>query len=414
MLPGVNCIQTYLIAITKRKIIMPNRFRFILWLALLAAGFLAGVAWKGKDSRAGEKERARTEADSLAGRDLTVAARNTSLPGARETSPGAGLTPQELATIKLFEEAAPSVCFITTSNVRMDYFTRNVTEIPRGTGSGFVWDLKGHIVTNFHVIQGANRITVTLADPDRTTWQARLVGQAPEKDLAVLLIEAPRNALRPIPIGSSEDLRVGQSVFAIGNPFGLDQTLTTGIVSALGREIESVAGIPIRDVVQTDAAINPGNSGGPLLDSSGRLIGVNTAIYSPSGASAGIGFSIPVDAVSWIVPELIEYGEIHRPSLGIELARQQIVSRLGLEGALVIDVIKGGAAERAGIRPTLRDRYGSIQLGDIIVGLGADPIKNNNDLILALEKYKPGETVNVRLRRDQKEIEVRLQLDSAR
>lgn len=389
---------------------MPNRFRFITWLALLAIGFLAGVAWKGKDSTAGKKEN--TETDTIVPGEKAVSTKNTNLPGARETAPGSGLTPAERATIKLFEDAAPSVCFITTSNVRMDYFTRNVTEIPRGNGSGFVWDLKGHVVTNFHVIQGADRATVTLGD--RSTWPAKLVGQAPEKDLAVLRIEAPREALRPIPIGSSEELRVGQSVFAIGNPFGLDQTLTTGIVSALGREIESVAGIPIRDVVQTDAAINPGNSGGPLLDSSGRLIGVNTAIYSPSGASAGIGFSIPVDAVSWVVPELIEYGELRRPTLGVELARQQIVARLGLEGALVIDVYKGSGAERAGIRPTIRDRSGSIKLGDIIIGLGNEPIKNNNDLILALEKYKPGDMVTVRLRRDDKEIEANLKLDPAR
>lgn len=388
---------------------MPNRFRILLWLALLAGGFFAGVAWKGRELPADEK----TEKDSALSREVRhEAGPADGLPSARQTAPAGGLNPQESATIKLFEEAAPSVCYITTSNVRTDYFTRDVTEIPRGTGSGFVWDGKGHIVTNYHVIQGADRATVTLAD--RSTWQARLVGIAPEKDLAVLLIEAPRKSLSPIPIGSSEDLRVGQSVYAIGNPFGLDQTLTTGIVSALGREIESVSGIPIRDVIQTDAAINPGNSGGPLLDSSGRLIGVNTAIYSPSGASAGIGFSIPVDVVRWVVPELIEYGKLKRPSLGVELARQQIVSRLGLEGALVIYVEEGSAAERAGIRPTTRDRFGSIYLGDIIIALGKERIKSNNDLLLALEKYEPGDAVTVRLLRDNKEVEVELRLDQAR
>lgn len=390
---------------------MLNRFRFILWLALLISGFLAGVAWKSTDTWPHRKKPA-TEADSTVAGEESVQPRNARLPGSREASPGSGLTPQERANIKLFEDAAPSVCFITTSNVRLDYFTRDVSEIPRGTGSGFVWDLGGHIVTNFHVIQGADRATVTLAD--RSTWPAKLVGQAPEKDLAVLRIEAPREALYPIPIGSSEELRVGQSVFAIGNPFGLDQTLTTGIVSALGREIQSVAGIPIRDVIQTDAAINPGNSGGPLLDSSGRLIGVNTAIYSPSGASAGIGFSIPVDAVSWIVPELIEYGELRRPSLGIDLARPQVVNRLGLKGALVMNVGPGSAAERAGIRPTTRDRYGYIQLGDIIVGLGNNEIQDNSDLILALENYEPGDVVTVRLLRGEKEVEVRLKLDPAK
>ena len=389
---------------------MANRFRFILWLALLALGFVAGIAWRGKDATPGEKEPA--EADTAMVGKETGIYNNSTLPSARQATPGNGLTPQERATIKLFEEATPSVCFITTSNVRMDYFTRDVSEIPRGNGSGFVWDLGGHIVTNFHVIQGADRATVTLAD--RSTWPAKLVGQAPEKDLAVLRIDAPREALHPIPIGSSEDLLVGQNVFAIGNPFGLDQTLTTGIVSALGREIQSVAGIPIRDVIQTDAAINPGNSGGPLLDSSGRLIGVNTAIYSPSGASAGIGFSIPADAVSWIVPELIEYGELRRPTLGIDLARPQVIARLGLEGALVINVNRGSAADRAGIRPTTRDRSGNIQLGDIIVGLGGAKIKNNNDLILALEKYEPGDVVDVLLLRNEQQLEVRLKLDPAR
>lgn len=386
---------------------MPNQLRILLWIALLGLGFFAGVAWKGKDAPA------EAEKDSAIISDNGNAVEpSASLPAARKTTASNGLNPEELANIKLFEDAAPSVCFITTSNVRTDYFTRNVTEIPRGTGSGFVWDMKGHIVTNYHVIQGADRATVTLAD--RSTWEAKLVGIAPEKDLAVLLIEAPRNTLSPIPIGVSEDLRVGQSVYAIGNPFGLDQTLTTGIVSALGREIESVAGIPIRDVIQTDAAINPGNSGGPLLDSSGRLIGVNTAIFSPSGASAGIGFSIPVDVVRWVVPELIEYGKLTRPSLGVELARQQIVTRLGLEGALVIYVEEGSTAERAGIRPTTRDRYGSIRLGDIIIGLGKEQIKSNNDLLLALEKHKPGELVSVRLLRDNKEIEVNLELEQTK
>jgi S1-C subfamily serine protease len=202
-------------------------------------------------------------------------------------------------------------------------------------------------------------------------------------------------------------------VYAIGNPFGLDQTLTTGIVSALGREIESVGGVPIRDVIQTDAAINPGNSGGPLLDSSGRLIGVNTAIYSPSGASAGIGFSIPVDAVRWVVPELITYGRIKRPSLGVELARPQIASRFDIEGALVLNVVKGSGAERAGLQPTYRDRYGQIKWGDIIVGVNNEKIKNNNDLLLALENYQPGDFVTLKLLREGKPLEMKVRLDES-
>ncbi len=371
-------------------------------IMLIAGGFAAGVAWKGR----AEQPVANEEQTTAPGNDARENGQSN-MP-----APDISLTPSELATIQLFEAAAPSVCYITTTNVGYDFFTRNATEIPAGTGSGFVWDRNGHIVTNFHVIQNADRATVTLAD--RSTWQARLVGKAPEKDLAVLKIDAPASTLRPIPIGASDNLRVGQAVYAIGNPFGLDQTLTTGIVSALGREINSVAGIPIRDVIQTDAAINPGNSGGPLLNSSGRLIGVNTAIYSPSGASAGIGFSIPADVVNWVIPELIQFGKIMRPSLGVEYARQSFVQRLGLTGALVIDVIRGEAADRAGIRPTVRERNGAIRLGDIIVGIDRNKIESYSDVVLALEKYKPGDTVTLTILRDGKQMELDLKLDAAK
>ncbi len=378
-------------------------WRYVFWLLLLGAGFIAGVAWKNRDFIAQPSAERATFAreDRAAGDD-----------SASVQMAVAELNAQERATIQLFERVAPSVCFITTSNVRMDYWSRNVTEIQRGSGSGFVWDRSGHIVTNYHVIQGADRATVTLAD--RSSWSAKLVGSAPEKDLAVLKIEALRNALLPIPLGESDILRVGQSVYAIGNPFGLDQTLTTGIISALGREIQSVSGVPIRDVIQTDAAINPGNSGGPLLNSSGQLIGVNTAIYSPSGASAGIGFSIPSDAVRWVVPELIRYGKIKRPSLGVELARPQLAQRLGLQGALVIDVTLGGAAERAGIRPTYRNRSGEIILGDVIIGIGNEKIKSSSEIPLALEKFQPGERVRVSLLRDGKSLEVEVRLDESK
>lgn len=322
------------------------------------------------------------------------------------------LVPAEQATIDLFEQASPAVVFITSLTVQQDFLSRNVTAIPRGTGTGFLWDDQGHVVTNFHVIQNADQATVTLAD--QSTWQAHLVGTSPEKDLAVLHIDAPAELLRPVPVGTSDDLRVGQSVYAIGNPFGLDQTLTTGVISALGREIESVARIPIRDVIQTDAAINPGNSGGPLLDSSGRLIGVNTAIYSPSGAYAGIGFSIPVDVIRWVVPELVENGRLRRPSLGVELATSQVTRRLNLEGALVINIVPGSAAAQAGIRPTTRARRGAIVLGDIIVALEDTPIRSSNDLILALEQRNPGDTVRLTLLRDDQRVEVDVILDEPR
>lgn len=378
-----------------------NNWRPFLWLLFIGVGFLIGVAWKSKDSPTPDTNQTNLQDTLATGQEVVSLDLRDDLNGS------------EKATIRLFEVAAPSVCFITTTNVRLDFWSRDVTEIPRGTGSGFIWDKKGHIVTNYHVIQGADRATVTLAD--RSTWEAKLVGSAPEKDLAVLKIEVAGKSLRPIPVGQSDNLLVGQSVFAIGNPFGLDQTLTTGIVSALGREIESVAGIPIRDVIQTDAAINPGNSGGPLLNSSGKLIGVNTAIYSPSGASAGIGFSIPVDVVSWAVPELIRYGEIKRPSLGVELAQDHISRRLGLQpGVLVINVVPGSSADKAGIMPTYRDRNGYIQLGDLIIGINDEKIKSNNDLVLALEAMEVGEIVKVKLLRKDKLWEADLKLEKAR
>jgi S1-C subfamily serine protease len=326
-------------------------------------------------------------------------------------STASALTDDERSTIALFERASPAVVYITSLSVRRDFFTLNVLEIPQGTGTGFVWDQAGHVVTNFHVIQNADRAQVTLAD--RTTWSAVLVGVAPAKDLAVLRIDAPAAKLHALPVGSSGDLKVGQSVLAIGNPFGLDQTLTTGVISALGREIESVAQIPIRDVIQTDAAINPGNSGGPLLDSSGRLIGVNTAIYSPSGAYAGIGFSIPVDTVKWVVPELIEHGKLRRPTLGVELANPQVSERLGVEGALVIAVQPGSGADRAGILPTRRNRDGAIELGDVIVEVENAPVRSNNDLVLALERRAPGETVEVGVLRGGKTTYMRVALEAA-
>jgi S1-C subfamily serine protease len=319
------------------------------------------------------------------------------------------LTNAELSTIQLFEKAAPGVCFITTTNLRENFWTRDISEIKSGTGSGFIWDKMGHIVTNYHVIEGADKATVTLAD--QTNWPAELIGVAPEKDLAVLKIKAPIAKLYPIPVGISENLKVGQSVFAIGNPFGLDQTLTTGVVSALGREIQSRAGVPIRDAIQTDAAINPGNSGGPLLDSGGKLIGVNTAIYSPSGASAGIGFSIPIDAVRWVVPELIRFGKIQRPTLGVELASNNIVSRYGLQGPLILNVPSGSNAEKSGFQPTRRSRFGEILLGDIITSIDGEVVKNNGDLYLILEKYKVGDLVEVECIRNQKKLKLKLQLE---
>ncbi len=317
----------------------------------------------------------------------------------------------EAATIELFEKAVPSVCFITTLNVRQDYWSRNVEEIPSGTGSGFIWDKEGHIITNFHVIQGGDRATVTLAD--RKTYDAEIVGVAPDKDLAVLKIKASGAILNPLPVGTSHDLKVGQYAFAIGNPFGLDQTLTTGVISALGREIKSVNGRAIRDVIQTDAAINPGNSGGPLLDSSGRLIGVNTQIYSPSGASAGIGFSIPVDEVNWVVPDLIKYGEVRRPVLGVSLLPAYYAKGMSEGGLIIAEVVRGGPAAKSGLKAISQDRAGRWVPGDIIKSINGVKVEDYNDLVLALEKYQPGQKVKLTVERDGSQRTVEIVLASS-
>jgi len=327
---------------------------------------------------------------------------------ARSVAPRGELWSDEKSTITLFRQASPSVVNITAIGVQRDLFTLNLYQIPQGTGSGFIWDKSGNVITNFHVIQEADAAQVTLGD--QSTWKARVVGMAPDKDLAVLRIDAPADRLRPIPVGTSKDLQVGQYVFAIGNPFGLDQTLTTGVISALGREIESVTRRPIQGVIQTDAAINPGNSGGPLLDSAGRLIGVNAAIYSPSGTSAGIGFAIPVDTVNRIVPELIRYGKVTRPGIGVQIAEEQLAERLGVTGVLVVDVVPGSAAAKAGILPTRRESSGRVQLGDVIVAIDGIKVESPNDLFLLLERYKVGDVVNVSLLRDGKIVQTKVAL----
>jgi S1-C subfamily serine protease len=284
------------------------------------------------------------------------------------------------------------VVHVTSLALRRDRMTMDVTEIPQGTGSGFVWDQDGHIVTNFHVVQEAERASVTLNDG--STYPATLVGVAPDKDLAVLHIDAPPSKLLPLPIGQSANLRVGQKVLAIGNPFGLDQTLTTGVISGLGREIKSVTQRPIYDVIQTDASINPGNSGGPLLDSSGRLIGINTAIYSPSGANAGIGFAVPVDTINAIVPQLLTSGKVTRPALGINILNDQIASQYKIDGVVILQVMPGGAADKAGIVGA-KSMGGAVTPGDIIVGIDNVEIHRSSDLFKAMDTHKVGDVIDV-------------------
>ncbi len=318
------------------------------------------------------------------------------------------LADDEKNTIDLFESTSASVVYITNIELRRSLFSLNIYEIPQGTGTGFIWDEEGRVVTNYHVIEGASRVEVTLAD--HSTWEGIVVGAAPDKDLAVLQISAPADKLQPIIIGESQGLLVGQKVFAIGNPFGLDQTMTTGIVSALGREIQSVTGRTIQGVIQTDAAINPGNSGGPLLDSAGRLIGVNTAIYSPSGASAGIGFAVPVDIVNRVIPEIIKYGKVIRPGIGVAIANDRIAGRLDIEGILLINIQPGSSAEEAGLRGT--SRIGDdIVLGDIIQTVNNERVSSYDDLRNEFDKYRVGDEVTLGIVRDERRISVRVRLE---
>ena len=311
------------------------------------------------------------------------------------------LTPDEQTNIAVFKGASPSVVNITALGFERDYFSAQTHQVPQGTGTGFVWDDRGHIVTNFHVIQGASAARVTLAD--QTSHRAQLVGVFPDRDLAVLRIDAPKSKLPPLALGTSKDLIVGQKVYAIGNPFGLDQTLTVGIVSALNREIESVTRRSIRGAIQTDAAINPGNSGGPLLDSAGRMIGVNTAIYSPSGASAGIGFAIPIDEVNRIVPRLIRDGRMVRPSIGVTAGPEGMGRTLGLpKGVPLVRVAPGGPGARAGLVPFMRGSEGGIVPGDVIQAVDDEAVEDPDDLLTALERYQPGDRVTLTVSRSGK------------
>jgi len=326
----------------------------------------------------------------------------------RTVAPRGDLAEDERNTIALFKAASPAVVYISNIELQRGLYGLNAYEIPSGTGSGFIWDKQGRVVTNFHVIQDASRVEVTLGD--NSVWKARLVGASPDKDLAVLQIDAPAKLLTPITVGDSESLQVGQKVFAIGNPFGLDHTITSGIVSALGREIKADSGRTIQGVIQTDAAINPGNSGGPLLDSSGRLIGINTAIFSPSGASSGIGFAVPVAEINRVAPELIRHGRLSRPGLGVTLAESRIAEQLGIKGVLIVNVQPGGAAAKAGLLGTRRVG-GMVVPGDIIAGVNGEKIADYDQLRRELEKFKVGSLVTLILIRDEKPLEVKVILE---
>ena len=312
------------------------------------------------------------------------------------------LLEHEKNTISIFKSRSSFVVNVSNRQyTRLDFFSQNVTEVPAGSGSGFIWDEKGHVVTNFHVIKGADRLLVSFGDG--TNVPAKLIGKEPRKDIAVLKIEGKHpKKFSKIPLADSTELLVGQKTVAIGSPFGFDQTLTTGVISATGRSILGIGGVSIRDMIQTDASINPGNSGGPLLDSRGQLIGMNTMIYSKSGSSSGVGFAVPSNTIKRVVDQLIQYGKVRQPGFGAELFSDTITKQLGIRGVIIKSLLPGGNGARAGLKGTRRDKWGDVILGDIIVEVDDQKINNFDDLYNSLENKKIGLQVKVKvIRKDQ-------------
>ncbi len=346
----------------------------------------------------------------LVGLSLGAASAGCTSPAAASEEPR--LPAEERRLVDAFRRACPSVVYVETLAVQRDPARFNVLELPAGVGSGFVWDTDGHVVTNLHVLRGGDEARVTLRGG--RSWPARVMGGDAATDIAVLMIEAPRDTLPPLPMDPDASIEVGQTVLALGNPFGLDHTLTVGVVSALGREIRMDTGTTIGGLLQTDAAINPGNSGGPLLDSSGRLIGVNTAIASPSGASAGIGFAVPVATVARSVSRILAHASSPRPGLGLRVADFSWTRELGLTGVLILEVAPGGTADRAGLRPTRTGALGDLELGDLIVAIDGEVVRSPADLDAVLARRAVGDEVTLTLRRGEVEAEVRVTLGSER
>ena len=322
-------------------------------------------------------------------------------------------TPEDLLayeknSVDVFRRASPSTVFITEKRLIRDRWSLRALEVPAGTGTGFVWDRAGHVVTNYHVVANGSGFDVTLVDG--STQQAELVGVDPTKDIAVLRIDNGDRALIPIELAApGSELIVGQKAIAIGNPFGLDHTLTVGVVSAIDREVKGIGGVTIREMIQTDAAINPGNSGGPLLNSRGQLIGMNTMIYSKSGSNAGIGFAVPLSALRRVVPQIIQFGRPIRAGMGIELVADRVAEANNIDGLVILSVKRGSPAERAGIIGLQVGRYGPT-LGDVIIEVDDDRVRRYDDFFQVLDRHKPGDVVEVKLVRDGRVRTVKIEL----
>jgi S1-C subfamily serine protease len=382
-----------------------NRTFFLAVIALSLALF--ACADTGRDDAAASGAPAPVAGMSSGGRPPGPGAPTVQTEQAAQASGNARLTEDERNTIEIVRKTRNSVVYVTNLQYVRDFFYSSDQPVPRGSGSGFVWDDQGHIVTNFHVIDEGDKFMVSL--PNQKQVEATLVGRDPTKDIAVLKLGQLVAGLSPVSIGASRDLQVGQKVIAIGNPFGFDHTVTTGIVSALGRSIVGAGDVTIRDMIQTDASINPGNSGGPLLNSSGELIGMNTMIATPT--SSGVGFAIPVDTIRKIVPQLIQSGKVTRPDIGgVEFVRDEVAQRAGITGAVVLQVSRGSRAYDLGLRGLYRDNFGRLLIRDVVTGIDATAVKSWDDLFTALDGYKIGDTVTLTVEREGKSRKVTIQL----
>ncbi len=324
----------------------------------------------------------------------------------------AALLDTEKTLIEIYKKSSPSVVNVTNIQTVGHPFFGLMEKIPAGQGSGFVWDDKGHIVTNYHVVEGGEDFQVSFYH-DKETYKARVVGVAPRKDIAVLKVEKVPKTIFPISKGNSKDLQVGQYAIAIGNPFGLDHSMSKGIISALGRKIEGIGQVTIDNMIQTDAAINQGNSGGPLINTSGELIGMNTMIYSPTGTNAGLGFAVPADTINQIVPQLIDFGKIIRPSLGVNLLDEHVKRRFfGEKGVAVLEVVSGSPADKAGMQGLKQGRRGRVYKGDLILRIDSKEVNSYDDIYHALEKYKVGDEVVVTIKREDKIKNLKVKLEA--
>lgn len=321
------------------------------------------------------------------------------------------ITDEEKQNISIFENVKDSVVFISIHQEVVDYWRMSTIDVPKGAGSGFVWNKDGYIVTNYHVIMNANKAVVTLKNGSK--YNATLVGTAPDYDIAVLKIAPVMHLLKPVNLGTSKNLKVGQTVYAVGNPFGLDWTMTKGIISALDRSMYANNGSTIRHMIQTDASINPGNSGGPLLNSQGEVIGVNNMILSPSGANAGIGFSIPIDTVKRVINSIIKKGNYNRPTIGISISSRinELYKEInGKNGVVVVDVLPNTSAAKRKLRSTFSDHSGLITFGDVIISLNAKSVESIEDLLSLLDEYQSGDTVTLEILRENKKEKIDIEL----